>query len=79
MNLFCSKKYRKNRIAKNNKVLTTILSTILKIVFIIPLLMCQDFEWAIPFNIGTPPPPIEGSGYPMGGGGVVFTLNFPTR
>ena len=24
-------------------------------------------EWAIPFNIGTTPP-IEGPGYPMGGG-----------
>ena len=33
----------KNRIANNNKVLSTILCTI--IVFIIPLLMCQDFEW----------------------------------
>ena len=43
----------KNRIAKNNKVLSTILCTI--IVFIIPLLMCQDFEWGIPFNIGNPP------------------------
>ena len=62
----------KNRIAKNNKVLSTISCTI--IVFIIPLLMCQDFEWAIPFNIA--PPPIEGSRYPMGGGGGV-TLNFP--
>ena len=29
----------------------------------------RDPDWAIPFNIGTPPPPIEGSGYPMGGGG----------
>ena len=58
-----------NRIAKNNKVLSTISCTI--IVFIIPLLMCQDFEWAIPFNIGNPPPPIEGSRYPMGGRGFL--------
>ena len=34
----------------------------------------HGFNWAIPFNIGTPP--IEGSGYPMGGEGV-FTLKFP--
>ncbi len=27
-------------------------------------------NWAIPFNIGTPPP-IEGSGYPMGGRGFL--------
>jgi hypothetical protein len=39
--------------------------------------MCQDFEWAIPFNIGTPLPPIEGSGYPMGGEG--FYLKFSLR
>ena len=32
----------KNTTAKNNKVLSTISSTI--IVFIIPLLMCHDFE-----------------------------------
>ena len=29
--------------------------------------------WAIPFNIGPPPPPIEGSGYPKGkGGGALY-------
>ena len=35
---------------------------------------CCCGHWAIPFNIGTPP--IEGSGYPMGGEGV-FTSKFP--
>ena len=59
----------KNRIAKNNKVLSTISCTI--IVFIIPLLMCQDFEWAIPFNIGTHPPPLlRGLDILWGGGGL---------
>ena len=38
---------------------------------------CLRLHWAIaiPFNIGTPP--IEGSGYPMGGGGGGFILEFP--
>jgi hypothetical protein len=31
-------------------------------------------KWAIPFNIGTPP--IEGSGYPMGGGRGFLPQNF---
>ena len=30
-------------------------------------------EWAIPFNIGTPP--IEGSGYPMGEGGCIVKFS----
>ena len=37
-----TKTINKNKIAKNNKVLSTISSTI--IVFIIPLLMCRDWN-----------------------------------
>jgi hypothetical protein len=33
--------------------------------------MCQDFEWAIPFNIGNPPPPLlRGLDILWGGGSL---------